>query len=325
MEARQKVVVITGASSGIGRATARELASRGASLVLTARDEEALGDVAAECEELGAQSIVVVADTSREQEVAEVARQAVAAFGRVDAWINNASVYLLGRFDDVPSDAARRLIDVNVIGYFNGGRAALRQFRRQGEGVLINVGSVNSAAPQPFSSIYVASKHAVRGWSSSIRMELIVEGLAERIHVCTVMPAAVDTPIFQHAANFTGRPIRALDPTNPPEMVARAIADLVENPEPEVIVGRAGKSFVAQHTASPRAFEKTMSRYVDRNHFKPGKARPTEGNLHRSIGPKTVSGGWEQPTPMKARLIAGATGAAALAGLAALLLRRRHL
>ena len=291
-------------------------------MILVARDDRALQDVVAECEERGGSAIAVVADTTREQEVAEVARVAVARYGRIDVWINNAAVYMLGRFDAVPADAARRVIDVNVIGYFNGARAALHQFRKQGRGILINVGSVNSAAPQPFSSVYVASKHAVRGWSSSLRMELILEGLSDRIHVCTVMPAAVDTPIFQHAANFTGRPIRALDPTNAPELIARSIADLVDDPQDEIVVGRGGKALIAQHTASPRAFERAVPRYIDRDHFGSGTAPRTEGNLFRSIGPKSVSGGWERPTSMRARWFTALAGAVVVAAAGALMVRK---
>ena len=316
------VAVITGASSGIGRATARELASRGFSLVLTARDDEALGVVVEECEDLGADALAVPADVTDENDVREVARRAVAEYGRIDVWINNAAVYMLGKFDEIPSDAAQRLIEVNVFGYFNGGRAALRQFRKQGSGILINIGSVNSVAPQPYSSVYVASKHAIRGWSRSLRMELALQDLDDRIHVCTVLPAAIDTPIFQHAANFTGRPIRALNPAYAPEEVARAVADLIDEPEAEIIVGRAGRQLVERSTRSPRAYEASVPRLIDRDHFKEGTARKTDGNLFESIGPKTVTGGWAKSSA-KAKWVAGFAGAAAVAAVAGFLARRR--
>ena len=316
----QLVVVITGASSGIGRATAHEFARKGATLVLIARDDDALADVLLECEERGGRATAVAADVTREQDIQKVTRHTMASHGRIDVWVNNAAVYLLGRFDVVPSDVARRVIETNVIGYFNGARAALRQFRKQGHGVLINVDSVNGAAPQPFSSIYVASKHAIRGWSASLRMELSLEDLDE-IHVCNVMPAAIDTPIFQHSANFTGRPIRALDPTYPAEKVARAIVSLAAKPEPEVIVGRAGKAMVAHYTASPRVYEKTMAAYIDRDHFSPGTAKPTEGNLFQSTGPKAVSGGWKTSSNVQSRLMAGIAAAAAGVALTMMIVR----
>lgn len=282
------VVVITGASSGIGRATALEFARRGALVIITARDASTLADVASECGD----AVAVPGDITREQDVREVARTAIASGGRIDVWVNNAAVYLLGVFDSLPADVVRRVIETNVLGYFHGGRAALQQFRKQGRGILINVDSVNGAAPQPYSSIYVASKFAIRGWSAALRMELSLAGERD-IHVCNVMPAAIDTPIYQHAANYTGRKVRALDPTNSAEKVARAIVKLSERPKAEIIVGRGGRLMVAHRTLTPRVYERTMARYIDRDHFSEGSAPDSEGNLFESIGPKSVSGGWK--------------------------------
>jgi short-subunit dehydrogenase len=287
------VAVITGASSGIGRATALELASRGTSVVLTARDAKALEDVAAQCREHGARTLVVPADVAREQEVETVARRAVAAFGRIDVWVNVAAVALFGRFDLTPSAPYRRVLETNLFGYIHGARAAMREFRRHERGILINVSSVVARTPQPFTSAYVSSKAAVHAFTRCLRMELSLEKY-HAIHICEVFPAAIDTPLFQHAANYTGRAVKALNPVYEPEQVARAIADLIDSPKPEVVVGAAGRAMMAHATATPRLYEKTGARVIDRDHFSKKSAPNTEGNLHHSTEPQSVRGGWRE-------------------------------
>ena len=287
------MAVITGASSGIGRATALELASRGISVVLTARDADALEEVAAECREHGVRTAVVPADVAREQEVENVARRAVAAFGRIDVWINAAAVALFGRFDLTPSAPYRRVLETNLFGYIHGARAAMREFRRRGRGILINISSVVSRAPQPFTSAYVSSKAAVHAFTRCLRMELSLEKRHD-IHICEVFPAAIDTPLFQHAANYTGRAVKALDPVYEPEAVARAVADLIASPKAEVVVGGAGKAMMLHATTAPRLYERTGARMIDRDHFSKKAAPNTEGNLHTSTEPQAVRGGWRE-------------------------------
>ncbi|HEX8408414.1 MAG TPA: SDR family oxidoreductase [Thermoanaerobaculia bacterium] len=287
------IAVITGASSGIGRATALELASRGLDVVLTARDVRALEEVAAQCREHGVRTLVVAADVAREQEVEGVARRAVASFGRIDVWVNAAAVALFGRFDLTPSAQYRRVLETNLFGYIHGARAAMKEFRRRERGILINIGSVVARAPQPFTSAYVTSKAAVHALTASLRMELSLDK-RHQIHVCEVLPAAIDTPLFQHAANYTGRAIKALNPVYEPEQVARAVADLIDSPKAQVIVGGAGKTLVAQATAAPRVWEKLGARIIDRDHFQKRSAPNTEGNLHASMEPQAVRGGWRE-------------------------------
>jgi short-subunit dehydrogenase len=303
------VAVVTGASSGIGRAAALELASRGVSVVLTARDGNALEAVAAECRQHGVRTLAVPADVAREQEVDGVARRAVASFGRIDVWVNCAAVALFGRFDLTPSAPYRRVLEVNYFGYVHGARAALREFRRRQRGILINVGSIVSRMPQPFTSAYVASKAAVHALTACLRMELSLEKRHD-IHICEVLPAAIDTPLFQHAANYTGRAVKALNPVYEPEKVARVIVDLVESPQRQVIVGGAGKGGVAQAHAAPRLWEKFGARLIDRDHFQKRSAPHSEGNLMTTTEPKAVRGGWrEHPETVRG----GRPAAAALA------------
>src|SRR5690606_21511524 len=140
----------------------------------------------------------------------------------------------------------RRVIETNLFGYVHGARTALPYFREQGCGTLINVASAVAAAPQPYTSAYVASKFAIRGLSDCLRMELSLDHVPD-IHVCTVLPATVDTPLFQHAANYTGRAVQAMPPVYAAERVARAIVDLVTSPEREVFVGNAGRLMALQY------------------------------------------------------------------------------
>ncbi len=192
------VVVITGASSGIGRATAIEFARHNTRLVLAARNESNLEKTARACAKAGAREVLIVpTDTTVESEVQELASRAAEEFGRIDVWVNDAGVGLYATFEETPVEDYRRLLETNLFGYIYGARAALPYFRKQGSGVLINVGSQVSLGGLPYQNAYVTSKYAVRGFSDSLRQELV----GSDIHVCTVYPASTDTPFFQHAAN----------------------------------------------------------------------------------------------------------------------------
>lgn len=318
------VVVITGASSGIGRATALEFAGRGARLVLTARRGPALREVASECEARGGRARAVAGDVTDESALRAVAAAAIESHGRIDVWVNNAGVTLFSRFEDAPADAYRRVIETNLFGCINGARAALPWFREQGEGVLINVASVAAAAPQPYTSAYVTSKYGIRGFSECLRMELRLDGL-DGVHVCTVLPAAIDTPFFEHAANYTGRAIRPIPPVYPPERVAQVIVGLARRPRREVFIGAPGLMLAAHHALTPGLYERTGAWLVDRVHLAPEPAASTAGNLFEPIPEfAAVHGGWTngRGASTVARVAAAIGAAVALPAFALWPLRR---
>ena len=196
---REQVIVVTGASSGIGLATAREAARQGARVVLAARDETALQRIVAEIRAEGGEAVYCVADVANHQEVHAIADVALQAFGGFDTWVNNAAVSIYGRIDEVPLEDARRLFDTNYWGMVHGCHAALPHLRMHG-GALINVGSIVSDRAIPLQGHYSASKHAVKGFTDALRMELEHDGAP--VSVSLVKPASIDTPFTEHARNL---------------------------------------------------------------------------------------------------------------------------
>src|SRR5215218_3695804 len=284
----ESVVVVTGASSGIGRATALAFASAGASVVLAARREAPLREAAAQCEQRGGRALAVPTDMRDEAAVRRLADEAVGRFGGIDVWVNNAGVTLLGRFEDAPSELWREVLEVNLFGYANGARAAIPHLRARGGGAIINVGSVNSRVGAPYASAYVASKFAVRGFAECLRDELRGTG----IDVATILPASIDTPLFQHAANFAGRPVKPLRPIIRAERVAAAIVRCAKRPRREAVVGFSGRQLILLHEHALPIFERVMSRNVEREHFFQRPAENSPGNLRQPIEAGTgVDGG----------------------------------
>lgn len=306
-QAHRRVVVVTGASSGIGRDTALRFARRGASVVVAARRTDVLTDLATRCATLGGTAIAFGVDVTDGDAVEQLAQATVDHFGRIDVWVNNASVYQFGRFLDVPAEDFHRVVDVNFFGYVHGARAALRRFTEQGRGVLINVDSVLGVVPQPYTSSYVASKHAVRGFSRSLRQEMYLDG-AHDVHVCAVLPGTMDTPLFGHAGNRTGRLGRALPPVYPPTKVARTIVRLVDRPRAEVVVGGMARLMAQQSKVTPRLVDRTLAVMTDRLQLPRGtSAELTDGNLFTPSpdGDATVTGGWHGRARTTARTAAG--------------------
>ena len=314
MRIRDSVVVVTGASSGIGRATALACAAHGAAVVLAARREEALGEVAGECEAAGGSALAVPIDVADADAVEELARRAVERFGRIDAWVNCAALTAFAPFQEIPLEDFRRILDVNIMGYVHGARAALPYLRDQGKGVLIDVSSVVSAVPQPYTHAYSMTKAAIRVLGASLRQELWLDG-ARGVKVCTVLPATIDTPLFDHAANYTGRKAKALPPVYSVERVARTIVNLIRVPRREVIVGPMARSLVMQMKVAPGMTERQMALMVDKAHLDRATPAPaSDGNLHKPApGAGSVDGGWhgKRRTAMRRAASAGLLGGAA--------------
>lgn len=250
-----QVVVVTGASSGIGLTTARMAAERGARVVLAARDEEGLRRAVEEIESQGGRATYVVADVGDLQAVHEIADTAIRSYGAFDTWVNNAGIAIYGRLLEVPVEDARRLFDTNYWGMVHGCMVAVPHLRQRG-GALINVGSIVSDVAVPLQGHYAASKHAVKGFTDALRIELEEEGAP--VAVTLVKPAAIDTPFPEHARNYMEKEPVLPPPVYAPEEVARTILACAEKPVREVVVGGGGRMMTAMGNLSPRMRDKYM-------------------------------------------------------------------
>ena len=255
----EQVIVITGASSGIGRVTAKAAAARGAKVLLIARNEASLGEVVAEIVAAGGTAAYKVADVGRAEEVEDAARDAVARFGRIDTWVNNAGTAIYAKLVDTPLKEHKRLFRTNYFGVVNGAMAAIPYLREHG-GALITIGSIASDLPSPILSAYSASKHAVKGYVDALRMELIADKVP--IVVTLIKPAGIDTPIAQHAANHVDGEAMLPQPVYDPAIVARAILDAAEHPRRDVTVGGAGRLQVMFGTHFPALMDRVAGMMI---------------------------------------------------------------
>lgn len=245
----EQVVVITGASSGIGLATARLAAGMGARLVLTSRDAVDLEQAVERIRADGGDATYVTGDVADLDAMKRVAATAVREFGTIDTWVNNAGVSIYGRLEEVGLMDARRLFETNYWGVVHGTLAALPHLRARG-GALINLGSILSDTGYPLQGHYTASKHAVKGFTDSLRLELEQEGAP--VSVTLIQPAAIDTPYPEHAKSYLGVEPTHVPPVYAPEVVARAILRSAEHPERNVLVGGGAKLFNAVERYAPR-------------------------------------------------------------------------
>jgi NAD(P)-dependent dehydrogenase (short-subunit alcohol dehydrogenase family) len=249
----EQVIVVTGASSGIGLATALLAARRGACVVLNSRDEPDLRRVVGRIEGEGGRAVYQAGDVAEMSAMERLASRAAEEFGRIDTWINNAGVTTYGRIEEVRLEDARRIFDTNYWGVVNGSLAALPHLRAGG-GALINVGSILSSTGYPLQGHYTASKHAVKGFTDSLRLEL--EESHAAVSVTLIQPGAVDTPYADHAKNYLGVRPKHMPPVYAPEVVAEAILHCAAHPERDLTIGGAAKLFSTGEKYIPRLFDR---------------------------------------------------------------------
>ncbi len=254
---REQVVVITGASSGIGREVALRFAQEGATVALTARGQEALQEVQDEITRMGGRAISIPADVADSGQVQQVAERTAQEFGRIDTWVNNAAVTLYGSFEDTPLQEFKRIIDVDLMGQVHGAKAALPHLKNT-RGTLIGIGSGMSRTPAPLQSAYVAAGHALKGFYDSLRLEQQHEHSG--VQVSFLMPGSIDTPFFDHAQTHLGVKPGALPPVYQPRMVADAILHAARTPLRDMTVGSGPAVLAGLETMLPQVSDRTLER-----------------------------------------------------------------
>ena len=250
---KQQVIVITGASSGIGRATARQAAQRGARLVLAGRNRHALDQLADELKKQGAEVVTVAADVGIQDDHQKIVDAAMSAYGGFETWVNNAGVSIFGKLEDVAIEDERQLFETNFWGVVYGSLAATAQLRQTG-GALINIGSEVSDRAVPLQGMYSASKHAVKGFTDALRMELEADGAP--VSVTLIKPASIDTAFVEHAKNYLDVEPQLPPPLYSPNAVADAILYAAEHPMRDVYVGSASKVMSSIGTRMPGVADK---------------------------------------------------------------------
>ncbi|HYP45125.1 MAG TPA: SDR family oxidoreductase [Propionibacteriaceae bacterium] len=264
-----QVVVVVGASSGIGRATALALAGRGATLVVAARSEPGLVTLMAEITAIGGDATYKVCDVSDYAQVQQVASLAVERFGRIDTWVNAAAVSVFAPFEQTTAQEFKRLNEVNYLGQVYGALAALPHLRSSGGGAIIAISSVESIVSLPNHAAYSASKHAVEGAMDALRRDLMAEKAP--ISVTSVKPATINTPLFANSRSKLGVFPKGPPPLYQPEVVADCVAYAAEHPVRDLFAGGAGRMMALQQFFSPRQMDLYLSKIGVRQERAPEK------------------------------------------------------
>lgn len=277
---RGKTAVIVGASSGIGKAIALTLAREGMHLVLAARRETVLQQVASECESLGGTAVAVECDVTIPSDLEDLVDKAKLFYDKIDVWINNAGVMCVGEFTETPLDAHEQVILTDLLGPMYSAYAIVPYFKQRGFGTLINTVSIGSFVPNPFATAYSAAKFGLRGFLESLRAELVEY---PGIDVCEVHPAFIDTPGIIHAANYSGKDLTLAPPVYDPFQVAATVKKLILNPKRSVMVGGSARVARFFYALAPSLFTKSLAKAA-LAYFKVAKPKPlSHGNLFSPV------------------------------------------
>lgn len=275
---KSQTIVITGASSGVGLATAKMAAEQGANVVLTARNEDALRQATDEINAEGGHAIFVVADVADKDALQKVADTAMERFGGFDTWVNDAGLAIIGRLEEITEEDARRMFDTNFWGVVNGTRIAAAHLKGKG-GAIINLGSVESDMAVPLQGMYAASKHAVKGYTDAFRMELEQEGA--NVSVTLIKPSALDTPFTQNARNYLDHEPKLPPPVYDPKEAAVAILHAAAHPKRDIYVGGGGKAFSTLNKYAPRVVDAYNERIIIHQQERDEAPRNPQGALFR--------------------------------------------
>jgi short-subunit dehydrogenase len=308
----KKTIVITGATSGIGRATALEFARYGAKLVLAARQKEVLDEMVDLCDRLGGKAIAVVTDVTDPEAMAQLAKDACIFGGSLDVWVNVAGIGALGEFTTIPIEVHNQIIKTNLLGYINGAHAAMTYFKKQKRGTLINLNSVGGFVAFPYSVSYTASKFGLRGYSEALRAELQD---CPGIHICDVFPGFVDTPGPSHAGNYTGKLLKPAPPVVPTYKVAHTVVALAQNPKDSVTLGSAAYLARFSQWVSPKLTRWATAKFMTIYLKKAEPAPVTNGSIFEPTGTHNqISGGYSSKKVTNKKVAKAAGIAGLLAG-----------
>ncbi|MFN7027225.1 MAG: SDR family oxidoreductase [Pseudorhizobium sp.] len=315
VDPKDAVVVVAGASSGIGEATALAFARQGAQLVLAARDAEALEGVAQACRKLGVDVLTAPTDVTDYDAVGRLVDKAL-TFGRIDVWVSNVGIGAVGRYQETPMEAHEVVIRANLLGHMNEAHAVIPVFLKQRSGIFVNMISLGGFAAAPFAAAYSASKFGLRGFSEALRAELANQ---PQIHVCDIYPAFVDTPGIRHGANYVGRKLSAPPPLLDPRTVADAIVDVARRPKPSTMVGIVTPAARLAHMIAPNIAARALALLMDTYFRRAPRVERSNGNLFApSHPPGGIDGGFRHGSRYrKPVLVALAAVAAMGAGAAA--------
>lgn len=282
----EQTIVITGASSGIGLATAKLAAAKGAKVVLSARTRDALSTAVDEIKQAGGEATFVTADVGSRDEVEAIAAHALDRFGGFDTWVNDAGVMIWGKIGEVSDEDMRRLFETNFWGVVHGSEVAVEHLRKNG-GALINIGSLESDRAFPLQGIYAASKHAVKGFTDTLRMELEAEGAP--VSVTLVKPGSIGTPMPQHAKDLTGHEPKFPPPVYQPVEAAATILRAAERPVRDAFVGGAARFTSGFSHRAPRVMDWISEKILLPAELGDRPATPSD-NVHHGHGEGRVRG-----------------------------------